>query len=444
MMSALDGIAPSDVGSRIERVKARLAHEFGADAMLVSSATNIRYLTGFAGVSAGLLLLPDRLALIADRRYRTRALQAVSAPHMSQIGIEVIDPSERTEVIKRSLPTSARMVIEENNMVMAEYTRLTTELPVVELVPAGDIVLEERLVKDAGEVARIRAAGAISDAAVEDLIAAVPIGWSELEIAAFLIERMIAFGAERAAFEPMVATAERSALAHSHPSRERLEEDMILLIDFGAEVDGYKADMTRTLWWGELAPDVSAAFDAVRKAYDAAAAELHPGASPESIDSASRTVLREHELEQFVIHPCGHNIGLDIHEQPYFSSQFRGELATGNVVTVEPGVYIPDVGGIRLEDTFLVTDSGPLPITMSPRGGQSRAVDAGPVSHDGGDRAPAEVAGPRIESDETEFSQVGVELEKVDDHRRFLLGDRAPWRRFDELKPTRRKHQRDR
>lgn len=380
---ALDGITPGNVGSRVERIRARLADEFSAQAMLVSNATNIRYLTGFTGVSAGLLLLPDRVALLADRRYRTRALHTVSAPHMSQHGIEVIDPSQRSQMIKRFLPKSARMVIEEDHVVLSKYTQLTTDLPGVELVPAADIVSDERLIKDAGEIARIRAAGAISDAAVEDLITAVPVGWSEHEIAAFLLERMTDLGAERAAFEPMVATAERSALAHCRPSRERLEEDMILLIDFGAEVDGYKADMTRTLWWGELARNLHVAFNAVRKAYDAAVGQLNPGVPPEAIDNASRAVLREHDLEQFVIHPCGHNIGLDIHEFPFFSKHHRGELATGNVVTVEPAVYIPDIGGIRLEDTFVITDSGPVALTMSPCGGQSKSHSAAqPVARD--------------------------------------------------------------
>jgi Xaa-Pro aminopeptidase len=442
--SALDGITSGDMGSRVERVRARLENEFAAQAMLVSSATNIRYLTGFTGVSAGLLFLPDRLALLADRRYRTRALRTVSAPHMSQHGVEVIDPSQRSEMIKRFLPKSARMVIEEDNMVMSEYMQLTSDLPAVELVPANDIVLEERLVKDAGEVARIRAAGAISDAALQDLVAATPIGWSELEIAAFLLERVTALGAGRAAFEPMVATGERSAVVHSRPSGERLEEDMILLIDFGAEVDGYKADMTRTLWWGELAHNVSVAVDAVGKAYDAAVGMLNPGAPPESVDGAARAVLREHELEQFVIHPCGHNIGLEIHERPFFSQHHRGELATGNVVTVEPGVYIPGICGIRLEDTFVVTDSGPVALTMSPHGGQSEPLIAGRALGGERDGALTGPSGPRVQWDETQFSREHVDVEKLDDHKQFLIGDRAQWQPFADAEPAPRTHRHDR
>jgi Xaa-Pro aminopeptidase len=432
------------MGSRVARVRARLADEFAAQAMLVSSASNIRYLTGFSGVSAGLLLLPDRLALLADRRYRTRALSIVSAPHMSQHGVEVIDPSQRSETIKRFLPRSARMAIEEGNLVVSEYTQLTADLPGVELIPAKDIVLKERLVKDAGEVARIRAAGAIGDAALEDLIAATPIGWSELEIAAFLLERITALGAERAAFEPMVATAERSALIHSRPTRERLEKDMILLIDFGAEVDGYKADVTRTLWWGKLAHDVSVAVDAVGKAYDAAVGELKPGAPPESIDNAARAVLREHELEQFVVHPSGHNIGLEIHERPFFSHHHSGELASGNVVTVEPGVYIPGVGGIRLEDTFLITDSGPVALTMAPRGGQSEPRVAGRAIDGGRDGALADPPEPSVQRDETQFSGRAVDVEELDDHKRFLIGDRAPCQPFEDAESAPPEHQHDR
>jgi Xaa-Pro aminopeptidase len=393
----LGGIAPGDVGSRVERVRARLAEEFSAQAMLVSSPANVRYLTGFTGVSAGLLLLSDRLVLVTDGRYRTGALHTVCAPHLSHNGVEVIAPAQRADMIRRSVPKSGRLVIEADSVSVADHERLGADLPGVEIVPADDIVLRERLIKDAGEVARIRAAGSISDAAFEDLIAAEPIGWSELEIAAFLLERMTAVGAERAAFEPIVATGERSALAHSRPGRERLEENTVLLMDFGAEVDGYKADMTRTLWWGELPKGLETAFDAVREAYDAAVGMLGPGVRGEAVDGAARSVLRAYELERFVVHPSGHNIGLEIHERPFLAQRYPSELATGNVVTIEPGVYIPDVGGVRLEDTFVLTDSGPVALTTSTHSGRTdrRRTDE-PGDGAGGAASEIAIAGKTV------------------------------------------------
>jgi Xaa-Pro aminopeptidase len=395
--------------------------------MLVTSAANIRYLTGFTGVSTGLLLLPDRVVLLADGRYRIRALRTVSAPHLSHNRADIIDPHERTDMIRRFVSKSGRLAIEEDNVSIAEFNRLRADLPGVELVPARDMVLEDRLIKDSGEIARIRAAGAISDAAFEDLLAAEPLGWSELEVAAFLLERMKDIGADRAAFEPIVATGQRSALAHSRPSRDRLQENMIVLIDFGAEVDGYMADMTRTLWWGELPNSLLAAFDAVQEAYDAAVGMLRPGIPIEAVDGAARRVLRDHELEQFVVHPSGHNVGLEIHERPFLAREYSGELATGNVLTVEPGVYIPDVGGIRFEDTFLVTDSGPVALTTATHNG--RTEQRGAIQRSAGTlhTVAGQGAEPCAEWDETQLSGRFVDIEELDDHKRFLTGDRAPW-----------------
>jgi Xaa-Pro aminopeptidase len=424
---SLRGIAYGDVRTRVARLRATLAEEHSAEAMLVSSAANIRYLTGFTGVSTGLLVLPDRLALIADGRYRTRALHTISAPHLAQDGAEVILPHLAATTIKQSLPGGAPLVIEADNVSMAEYKRLASELAGHELLPADDIVLQQRLIKDAGEIARISAAAAITDAALEELIAAEPLGWTELQAAEFIWQQMIAIGAERAAFEPIVATAERTALAHSRPSRARIEENTLVVMDFGAEIDGYKADLTRTLWWGELPRELEDRYEQVRQAYDAAVAALNPGTSREAVDAAARDVLAEHDLEQFVVHPCGHNLGLEIHERPFLGQGCHGELAAGNVVTVEPGIYIPDVGGIRLEDTFVLTDDGPAAVTAQRHMGgidRRRGSATGPSAPI---PSATQVPGPHVHWDEDDFSERSVDFEKLDDHKRFLLGDRAPW-----------------
>jgi Xaa-Pro aminopeptidase len=367
---ALGGVVRGDLGSRVARLMARLGKELSAEGMLVSDPANIRYLTGFAGASTGLLLLPQRRVLITDARYLPHALRTVAAPHLASSHTEVVDQASIADIVGDALPASARLVIEGESLSMAQCTRLEAELPEIELVPTGDIILEQRLVKDIGEIARMRAAAAITDAAVEDLLLAEPLGWSELEISSFLIERLVALGAERAAFEPIAAVGERSALAHSHPSRARLTENMILLLDVGAEVDGYKADLTRTVWWGDLTDEVESAVATVRKAYDAAVAVLRPGVRCRAVDDAAREVLRSHDLEHFMIHPTGHNVGLEIHERPYLGQRYEGELVAGNVVTIEPGVYLPDLGGVRIEDTFVVTDAGPIALTMATPSGQ--------------------------------------------------------------------------
>ncbi len=219
---------------------------------------------------------------------------------------------------------------------------------------------------------------------------------------------------------------------------------MVVLMDFGAEVDGYKADMTRTLWWGELPKDVETAFDAVREAFDAAVGMLKPGVPGEAVDGAARSVLREYDLERFVVHPSGHNVGLEIHERPFLGQHYPGELATGNVLTIEPGVYIPDVGGIRLEDTFVITDSGPVALTTSAHIGRTDRRRGDEPSDGAGGAASGPSAGPRVERDETQFSGKHVDFEKLDDHKRFLIGDRAPWQSVQDAGDARRQKRADR
>lgn len=401
--------------------------EFSAQAMLVTDHANVRYLTGFAGVAARLLLLPDRVLLMTDGRYRTEALRTISAPHLSHNRTDVLLPDEWIATITRALSPAPRLVVEGDSMSVADFNSLRVALSGVELIPAGDIVLEERVIKDSGELARIRAAGAISDAAFDDLLAAEPLGWSELEVASFLVERMREIGADRAAFEPIVATGERSALAHSRPSKHRLAEDTIVLIDFGAEVDGYKADMTRTLWWGDPPKDLTVAFDAVLEAYGAAVRMLRPGVRVGSVDEAARGVLRERGLEQFVVHPSGHNIGLDIHEQPFLTPTHSGELAVGNVLTVEPGVYIPDRGGLRLEDTFVVTDRGPVALTTATRSGLIRRHRVGRCRADIGPLVRERSPERAVQSDDPQLTRRFIDADKLDDHKRFLIGDEPPW-----------------
>jgi Xaa-Pro aminopeptidase len=399
--------------------------------MLVSSAANIRYLTGFTGASTGLLVLPDRVALMTDGRYRTRALHTISAPQLAHAGADVIPPQLAASTVRGALRRGGRLVIEADNVTMAEYTRLAGELSGYELLPAEDIVLQQRLIKDAGEIARIRAAAAITDAALEELIAAEPVGWTELETAEFIWQQMIAIGADRAAFEPIVATAERTALAHSRPSRARIVENTLVVMDFGAEIDGYKADLTRTVWWGELPGELGEYHTAVQRAYQAAVARLTPGTSRDAVDAAARDVLAEHDLEGFIVHPSGHNLGLEIHERPFLGQGYPGELAAGNVVTVEPGIYIPDVGGIRLEDTFLITSHGPIALTAQRHMGRIDRRRTGEASPSVAVADVADVPGPRVHWDEEEFSGTFVDFEKLDDHKRFLLGDRAPWQPTD-------------
>jgi Xaa-Pro aminopeptidase len=423
-MTALPGIRSSDLRSRLTWLRSALSTSLGVDAILVTDPANIRYLTNFAGASAGVLVSADVQILLTDGRYRALAHQTVVAPHVVAANIEVVISRDPGAVIRDHLSASARVAIEADHMSVADFDRLGADLGEVTLVPVSNALADARLVKDAGELARIRAAAAITDAALEDLVAAEPIGWTERAVATFLAGRVVALGADAPAFEPIVASAERTAVPHARPGRHRIETGQIVLVDFGSEVDGYKADLSRVLWWGDIAPRLAAGYDAVQHAYREAVAALQVGVTPGEIDERARAVLREYDLEQFMIHPSGHNLGLEIHETPFLHSIYDGRLAAGNTITVEPGIYIPDLGGIRIEDTFVLTDSAAVPLTMSACGG---AIASGrsaqthpPLPGEPGQRTPTGGCEPRPES-------ASVDALALDDHQRFLIGHTAPW-----------------
>jgi Xaa-Pro aminopeptidase len=395
MSSLLMDLPPGNVGTRVARLRQRLDESFSAEAMLVSSPANIRYLTGFTGGSTGLLVLPDALVLFTDNRYRLRALQTVSAPHLSHNVVEVVAASAYSGTLPEAVSIPKRLAVEADVLSWSQQTRLAETLAGVELVPTEGVLLADRLVKDAGEIGKMRAAAAISDAAFEELVTAEPIGWTEREIAAFLLERMIELGADDAAFEFIATTGANAAVPHAVCTKQRLGEGTGLLVDFGAEVGGYKADMSRTIWWGQPPDELQRMWDAVRRAHEAGWRAIQPGVSYGEVDAAARRSLAGDGLDEYFTHPTGHNVGLEIHERPYFAAGVEAPLACGHVVTVEPGVYLPGVGGVRIEDTFLVTEEGAVALTQARHGGsyqRQRASDPGgghtadiPVCVDGGD-----------------------------------------------------------
>jgi len=410
-------LQPGNVATRVARLRQRLDESFSAEAMLISSPANIRYLTGFTGGSTGLLVLPDAIVLFTDNRYRLRALQTVSTPHLSHNVVEVVAASVYSGTLPESVSMPKRLAVEADVLSWSQQTRLAESLAGVELVATEGVLLAERLVKDAGEIGRMRAAGAISDAAFEDLVTAEPIGWTEREIGAFLLERMLELGADDAAFEFIATTGANAAVPHAVCTKQRLGEGTGLLVDFGAEVGGYKADMSRTIWWGRPPDELLRMWDAVLRAYEAGWRAILPGVSYAEVDAAARGSLAGDGLDEYFVHPTGHNVGLEIHERPYFASGVDAPLACGNVVTVEPGVYIPGVGGVRIEDTFLVTEEGAVALTQARHAGsyqRQRATDPGAEgTPDEALAGGGEGGGGREERRER------------DDHARFMAGGRG-------------------
>jgi Xaa-Pro aminopeptidase len=237
----------------------------------------------------------------------------------------------------------------------------------LKLVPRSGAVESVRTVKDGSEVAAIKRASAIMARALRETLAETAAGSSEKDIRAGLESRMIMSGAEGIAFDTIAASGPRSAYAHGAPTDRKLAPGDFAVIDFGARVDGYNSDITRTAHVGRPAAAAARMYRAVLEARNSAVEAAVPGAPGEAPDRAARVALRKYGLEQYFTHGLGHGVGLEVHERPRLAPGAKEKLVPGMVFTIEPGVYIKGLGGVRIEDTFLQTKDGPVPLTSGSR-----------------------------------------------------------------------------
>jgi Xaa-Pro aminopeptidase len=359
-----------DVAARVERLAAGL-DRVGCDGLLVSHLTNIRYLTGFTG-SAGLLLVrPGALTFVTDGRYEEQAAEQL---HDADVDAEVVigrSVALQREAVTRLVPAGDRLGLEAEHVTWADQRRYAEEwFPEATLVPSRGLVEALRLVKDDGEVGRIEAACAIADQA---LAAVAPMLEDSPTEAAFALEldtEMRRQGADDLSFETIVAAGPNGSRPHHSPSARRIERGDLVVIDFGALVDGYHSDMTRTIAVGgpgSLDDTQTRMVEVVRASQAAGVAAVRAGASTRDVDTACRDVITDAGWGDAFVHGTGHGVGLDIHEEPRVSWAADATLAPGHVVTVEPGVYLPGHGGVRIEDTVVVTESGCRTLTRAPK-----------------------------------------------------------------------------
>lgn len=364
-----------EVAARIHRLKER-AGEAGLDALLVTRVVNIRYLTGFTG-SAATLLVPTtpgaRPTFVTDGRYRDQGAEETAAAG-AEVEVEVgLTPGEQRDLLVAAAGAAGaaggRIGLEEAGVTWAQQRRLATDwFPEAELVPTGSLVEDLRRVKDAGEVARIRAACAIADAALEAVGPSMAAGPTEREFALALEFAMRERGATAVSFEPIVASGPNGARPHARPSERRIGRHDLVVLDFGCVVDGYCSDMTRTVALDDPGPEARRVWETVRTAQAAGRAAVGPGVAAADVDAACRDVIARAGWGDAFLHGTGHGVGLEVHEEPRVTRGVGGTLAAGNVVTVEPGVYLPGVGGVRIEDTLVVTDEGSTVLTEFPKG----------------------------------------------------------------------------
>jgi Xaa-Pro aminopeptidase len=366
--SVLTTLPPMETGLRADRLRARLT-DAGCDALLVTRLVNIRYLTGFTGSAALLLVGRDDLLFVTDGRYGEQAAEQLGAAGVAA-AIEVsTTASGQQAALQGAARGVARLGLEAESVTWAQQRRFASEwFPAAELVPTAGLVDDLRRVKDAGELARIEAAAAAADgalAAVRQMLAERP---EEREVALALEVEMRRAGASGPSFETIVAAGPNGAKPHARPSARRVERGELVVIDFGAVVDGYCSDMTRTVCVGEpTSATARRMVEVVAASQRAGVAAVAAGVTGKAVDEACRAVITDAGWADAFVHGTGHGVGLEIHEAPRVSSTSTDTLAPGHVVTVEPGVYLPDEGGVRIEDTVIVTETGCAPLTHAPK-----------------------------------------------------------------------------
>jgi Xaa-Pro aminopeptidase len=340
------------VSSRVAGVIERLP-QCGVDVLLITDLVNVRYLTGYTGSNGIALVGPGTRAFITDFRYVTQAAEEVDPSFERKRASQ-----DLLDVIEESLPLDGlRLGFEEANMTVRQHARLRQLLSDrVELVGVEGVVEGLRAVKSPEEVERIRTAAALADGAFEQILARGLVGRTERDVAIALEFEMRRRGAERPSFETIVAAGPHGALPHATPRDVPIPAGELVVIDWGAEVDGYCSDCTRTVATGELRAEARDVYQLVLEAQLAGVRALRAGMACREVDSSARSVIDGGGRADQFGHGLGHGVGLDVHEGPRLSQRSDETLAAGNVVTVEPGVYVPGAFGVRIEDLVVVTE----------------------------------------------------------------------------------------
>jgi Xaa-Pro aminopeptidase len=339
--------------SRGDRVAERLA-ERELDLLLVTDLVNVRYLTGFSGTNGLAIVGPQERRFLTDFRYVERAKAEVDGFDLQPAPQEL-----RTALADGWPPGELRVGFEDQHVSVRRHAELRETLPDrIELVAAGGVVEAERAVKEPAEVAAIRAAAELADGIYGWVAEQGVVGRTEREVALALEQEMRVRGAEGPSFPSIVAAAENGALPHAVPRDVRIPPGTLVTLDIGARLDGYCSDCTRTWATGELDDDLAELYETVLEAQETALAAVRPGPEGRELDAVARDLIAAAGHGDHFGHGLGHGVGLDVHEAPRLARTATGRLEAGNVVTVEPGIYLPGRGGARIEDLVVVTESG--------------------------------------------------------------------------------------
>ena len=355
-----------DTKGRVGRLLDRL-DAAGCDALLVTNLVNVRYLTGFTGSAAMLLVGPEVLLLTTDGRYKFQSSGQVAASGVDA-DIEIGGLAAQHEALAKAATAYGRIGLEAGNVTWARQRAFADVFTTAEIVATEAVVEALRRVKDEGELDRIAEACRVADLALAQVRPLLGTGISEVDFAVALDFEIRRLGAEGNSFESIVASGPNGAKPHATPSSRKIGNGELVVLDFGSIVDGYCSDMTRTVCVGEPASDVAQRmYDVVAESQRAGVDAVRAGVDCAAVDRACRDVIAEAGWADAFLHSTGHGVGLDIHEAPGVSTISTDTLEVGYVVTVEPGVYLPEHGGVRIEDTVVVTAEGCRLLTNAPK-----------------------------------------------------------------------------
>jgi Xaa-Pro aminopeptidase len=352
------------MSDRRQKLRRQLKEE-GLDALLVTNFTNVTYLTGFTGDDSYLLVTRQGDVLISDQRYTTQLEEECPGLELSIRGPGVKMLDFTAKAIEKS--KASRLGVEADSMTVGLRDALAKQLPKVELVPTAGWVEELRLIKDKDEIDRTRRACDLARRTFEVVRAKLTGEMTELQVANELEYQSRQFGAKGMSFASIVAVGPRAALPHARPTGRRIGESEFTLIDWGVNEGLYMSDLTRVLATARISPKLRKLYGVVLKAQQAGIDAVRPGATCEEVDRAARSVIEKAGYGKEFGHGLGHGIGLEIHEAPRLAQGQARELKPGMIVTIEPGIYFPGWGGIRIEDDVLVTRNGHEVLTSVPK-----------------------------------------------------------------------------
>ena len=331
------------------------------DGIIINNLKNVYYLTGFWGSNGTVFISRDRQVLVTDARYIIAAKQEVT-------GFEIFaERDELATIAKIAKDMGLSRIGFEDEISVSYYHRMQAAFEGLELIPQTQFVEALRMIKDDTEIATIRKACSISDQAFHDALEFIKPGKTEIEIANFLDFRMRELGAAGLSFDTILASGINSSKPHAHPMHKPVELGEAITMDFGCLYEHYVSDMTRTIYLGHVSDEQAVIYNTVLKANQALIDQAKAGLSFRDFDKIPRDIIVEAGYGQYFTHGIGHGIGLDIHEEPYFSQTSTEVIKSGMVLTDEPGIYIEGKYGVRIEDDILITDTGCELLTLAPK-----------------------------------------------------------------------------